>query len=158
MKRPLLLPALLLGGCVAQGDYPSLAPREGEELAIEEPVREPPAVADDTELRAGIAALVAEARGGAREFGALYGEAERAVARAGAEGSDSWIEAQQAISRLEAARLATGRAAAELDRLNLARADQATSDADQLALQAAIAEVATIAADQQARIDRLRGR
>ena len=158
MKRLLLPFLLLLAGCVARGDYPSLAPREGEGLAIEEPVREAPAVPDDAQLRARIAALVEEARQGARSFGALYGEAGRAVSRAGAEGSDSWVEAQQAISRLEAARLQTGRAAVELDQLDLARADQATSADDQLVLQTAITEVGTIAADQQARIDRLRGR
>ncbi|HKR25575.1 MAG TPA: hypothetical protein VJS15_09970, partial [Allosphingosinicella sp.] len=145
----------LLAGCVAQGDYPSLAPREGEELAIDEPVREVPQVPDDPALQVGIALLVGEARQGARSFDALYGEAARAVAGAGAEGSDSWVEAQQAISRLEAARLQTGRAAAELDELDLARADLATSADDQRALQAAIAEVGAIAADQQARIDRL---
>ena len=158
MKRLLLPLALLLAGCVAQGDYPSLAPREGEGLAIEEPVREAVEVPDDAALRARIAALLEDARQGTRSFNALYAEAERAVARGGAEGSESWIEAQQAISRLEAARLATSQAAVELGQLELAQADRPTSDADQRALEAAITEAERIAADQQLRIDRLRAR
>jgi len=158
MKRLLLASALLLAGCVSDGPFPSLAPREAEELAIEEPERAPPVVADDEGLLAHVAARVADARIGAMAFERALGEAERAVARAGREGSDSWIEAQQAISRLEAARSYTTRAEADLDRLSLTRADLPTSAADQQALNAAIAEVAAIAAGQQARIDRLRAR
>ncbi len=158
MKRLAFPLALLLAGCVAQGDFPSLAPREGEALAIDEPAREPVEVPDDAALQARIAALVEDARQGARSFNAVYAEAGRAVARGGAEGSESWIEAQQAISRLEAARLATTGAVAELGQLELAQADRAASDADQRALQAAIAEAERIAADQQLRIDRLRAR
>ena len=120
-------------------------------------MREAPAVADDAVLRARIQALVGEARQGARTFDDDFAAAERAAAGAGAAGSDSWIAGQQAISRLEAARGRTGNAAAELDQLNLARADLPTSAGDQAALDAAIAEAARIAANQQARIDRLRG-
>jgi hypothetical protein len=153
---PPLLVAVLLGACVSQGPFPSLAPREGEQLAIEEPVRVAPVVADDRALRARIEALIAEARAGAAAFDGDFAEAERTAGRGGAEGSDSWIAGQQAISRLEAARGRTGNAAADLDQLNLDRAALPTSAADQQALDEAIAEVARIAANQQARIDRLR--
>jgi len=159
MSRPFLapiLPFLLLGACVSQGPFPSLAPREGEQLAIEEPVREAPTVADDSALRTRIEALLSEAREGARRFDSDFASAERASARAGAMGSDSWIAAQEAISRLEAARGRTGDAAAELDQLSLTRADLPTSAADQQALDDAIAEVARIAVNQQARVERLR--
>jgi hypothetical protein len=156
MKRLVPLLAALLAGCVSQGPFPSLAQREGERLAIEEPVREAPQVADDAALRAELSALRAEAQAGARAFEADYGPAERAAARASAQGSDSWIDAQQALSRLEAARDRTTHAAAELDRLSQARADLPTSAADQALLDAAIAEAARIAAEQQARVDRIR--
>jgi hypothetical protein len=153
---PPLFLAILLGACVSEGPFPSLAPREGEELTIEEPVRETPTIADDGALRTRIAALLGEAQEGGRRFDADFGQAERAAARGGAEGSDSWIAAQEAISRLEAARARTGNAAAELDQLNLTRANLPTSAADQETLDAAIAEVARIDSNQQARIDRLR--
>ena len=159
MSRPFLapiLPVFLLAGCVSQGPFPSLAPRESEQLAIEEPVRVAPVVADDATLRTRVDALIAEARAGAAAFDGDFAEAERTAARAGPEGSDSWIAGQQAISRLEAARGRTGNAAADLDQLNLDRAALPTSAADQQALDEAIAEVARIAANQQARIDRLR--
>jgi hypothetical protein len=147
---------MLLTGCVSQGPFPSLAPRPAEsEDWTEEPVRAAPAVADDPALRARVAELLAEARAGARESDADLGSAERAAAHAGAQGSDSWIEAQQAISRLEAAQARTGEALTELHQLRLARAGQPTSPADLAALDAAIAEAEAIAARQQQRIDRL---
>jgi hypothetical protein len=157
-KRAALLAALagaLLAGCVTEGPFPSLAPRPDERLAIEEPVREAPSVADDPAVRARIAALLAEARQGDRTFEADYGAAARAGARAGPVGSNGWIEAQQALSRVEAARGRTGDAAAELHQLALERADQPLSAADRQALDDAVAEADRIVADHQARIDRL---
>jgi hypothetical protein len=145
-----------LAGCVTQGPFPSLAPREGETLPIAEPVRTPAAVADDAALAARIEALLAQARHGMSAFDAAFGATARAAAAAGAAGSDSWIAAQVAISRLEAARTETTDAGAELDRLAEARADQPTSAADRAALAAAIAEADRLAAGQQLRIDRLR--
>jgi hypothetical protein len=150
-----LLAGALLGGCVTEGPFPSLAPRPDERLAIEEPVREPPVVADDPALPVRIAALLGEARQGDRAFDADYGAAARSAERAGPTGSDSWIAAQQALSRVEAARGRTTDAAAELHQLALARAGQAVSAADRQALDDAVAEVDRLVADQQARIDRL---
>jgi hypothetical protein len=152
------LAALLLAGCVSAGPFPSLAPRPAEqEDWSEEPVRPIPVVADDPALRARIAALLDEARAGQRAFEAEAPGAERAAARAGREGSDSWLEAQQAISRLEAARGRSGTALADLHALALARAAGPTSEADQAALKAAIEEAEAIAAGQQQRIDALSG-
>jgi len=155
MRRLALPFALLLAGCVSQGPFPSLAPREGEQLAIEEPVREAVEVADDEGVRALLTARLAEAQLGARAFDGLYAEAERIVARAGPEGSDSWIEAQQAISRLTVARMRTAETLAGLSSISLERAQQPTSEADQRAIEAALAEVERIAINQQGRIDRL---
>jgi hypothetical protein len=156
MKACLILAAALLAGCVSQGPFPSLAPRPGErEDWTEEPARPAPAIADDPALSARSAALLGEARQGAGEFDADFGPAERAAAHAGPAGSDSWIEAQQAISRIEAARGRTGAALAELHQLRLERANQPTSAGDLAALDAAIAQAEAIAARQQQRIDRL---
>jgi hypothetical protein len=150
------LAAALLAGCVSQGPFPSLAPRPAEsEDWTGEPARAAPAVADDPALRARIAALLDEARAGARDFDADFGPAERAAAQAGAEGSDSWIEAQQAISRLEAAGARTGEALAGLHQLRLEREGRPTSAADLAASDAAIAAAEAIAARQQRRTDRL---
>jgi hypothetical protein len=151
----LVLPALL-AGCVSQGPFPSLAPRAGEQLAIEEPVRAPVEVPSDPALLRRIAEHREQAARGERAFDAAYGPAEAAARAAGPAGSDSWIEAEQGISRLEAARGATMQALADLDRLASERADMPTNAADMDALTGMMAVVQDIADRQQARIDRLR--
>jgi hypothetical protein len=148
--------AVCLAGCVTQGPFPSLAPRPAEqEDWTEEPVHLAPVVAEDAALRARIAALVTQAQDGERAFRADLPAAERATAPVGAEGSDSWIEAQQAISRLQAARGRTDEAAAELHQLRLARSGEPTSTADLAALDAAIQEVGALAERQQGQMDRV---
>lgn len=93
-----------------------------------------------------------------RDFEASEPATERATRNAGASGSESWVSAQQQLSRLEAARATTAGALAELDRLSTARADQATNSADYAFIVEAVAELERVAADQQARLDRLRSR
>ena len=155
--RVLVLPATaLLAGCITHGPWPSLAPRPDEGLTIEEPVREPPQIADDSALRVRINNLVAEARAGNAAFERDYDDAARTAARAGAEGSDSWMAAQQAFSRVEAARGRTGDAVAELHQLAVSRAGQPISPGDQAALEAAIDQADAVAAAQQARVNRIR--
>ena len=154
MRRfSLLLPlAGLLAGCISPGPFPSLAQRPGENDPIEEPVRAAPAVANDASLRARLAELVGQARQGMAAFNLAYGPAERLARNAGASGSDSWVEAQQALSRLEASRGETTSTASELDQLNRARADLPTSAEDKAAIDAAIAEVDRLAEEQTTRI------
>jgi len=161
LRLPVLCAALAacLAGCVSQGPFPSLAPRPAErEDWSEEPSHAAPAVADDAALRTRIAALVAEAQAGARAFEADLPAAERATVRQAAEQSDAWIEAQQAISRLEASRGRTDEAATELHQLRLARAERPTSAADLAALDAAIGEVGAIVERQQREMDRVNRR
>ena len=148
--------AVLLAGCTTEGPFPSLALRPDERLTIDEPVREAPQIADDSALRVRINALLAEARVGNAEFERDYGAAAQAASRAGAQGSDSWMSAQQAISRVEAARGRSSSAAAELHQLAVTRADQPTSPADQAALEAAIDQADGVVAAQQARLNRIR--
>jgi hypothetical protein len=161
--RPLLLPpalaaALTLGGCVSQGPFPSLAPRPEEGIvSTAEPVRPDPVAADDAQLRARIGALVAQALEGLNAFDAAYPAAERTANAAGAEGSDGWVAAQQALSRLEAARSKTSTARAELDRIAIERATLPTSAGDREALVRALTEVDRIGTNQQVRLQRLLG-
>ena len=123
MMRPhLLFPPLLalagLAGCVgSSGHYPSLAPRPIEKALGEPGV--PPTVAplpDDPEVATRVSAFVAEAQAGDRTFRAALPAAEEAGRHAGAAGSDRWIQAQQALSRADAAETPTMRALTELDR------------------------------------------
>lgn len=154
---PALVPAALLAGCVAQGPFPSLEPREGElAVSTEEPVRTPPVVPSDPALLAQAAELVALARAGEREFEAVYPEAAAAAQAAGEEGSESWVIAQEWLSALEAARVETMRALGALDQLALARAAEPTAESDFAAVLAALEEAEEIAAAQETRLDRLR--
>ena len=107
---------LALSACAQQGEFPSLAPRPVEKAMAEseeEPAVRP--VPDDPQLPARIAAFVEAGRRGQAAFEAALPEARAAVGRAGPSGSDSWIAAQQAISRLETTRATIANALSELD-------------------------------------------
>ncbi|HEX8654326.1 MAG TPA: hypothetical protein VF693_03780 [Allosphingosinicella sp.] len=153
----LLAAAAIASACKPEGTFPSLAPRPIEsEDPLEEPVRAPPVVVADLELRTSAASLLAEARRGHGAFEAAAGAAASAARGAGAPGSESWVVAQEAISRAEAARAPTMRALAELDRLATERAGLPTNEADFAAIRAALAQAERLAAVQQQRMDGLR--
>lgn len=146
-----------LAGCAAPGPYPSLAPRPIEK-ALGEPGVPPvvPPLPDNPAVASRVASLVGEAKAGESEFRAALPAASAAVRRAGAVGSDSWIEAQQAVSRAETAESRTTRALADLDRFAVDEANaRALSASDLARLQAATAEVQRLAESQQAEIVRL---
>lgn len=158
IDRIFALGALLsLAGCADQGSFPSLAPRPVERLSNDEPVRVAPMVATNPALTARIAELLRNARGGETEFQAALPAARASVSRAEAAESESWIEAQQAISRLEAKRAATVTALAQLDTLSVERARLPIGAGDFEALLAAVETARSLAAGQQAEINRLRG-
>lgn len=149
---------LLLAGCAERGPFPSLAQREVErENRFDEPVRTPPAAAPDPALAAAVSELLGQARQGQSAFGELLPAARASAAAAGAAGTESWIEAEQALSRLEAARAPTVIALAELDRLSIKRAGRPTESGQFQALMAAVATAKRLADAQQEQIDRLRG-
>lgn len=151
--------AIALGGCVTQGSFPSLAPRPGEgDLSVAEPVRPDETVADDSAVRQRVAALQAQAQEGQNAFDAAYGAAAAATGRAGGQGSDSWVAAQEALSRLEAARGATPEALAALDRLSTERTDQPLSGGDRALIDAAFAQITRLSEAQDERIAELRRR
>lgn len=172
-----MLTLALAGGCAAPGPYPSLAPRAAEfglpggSALIGCPVpRDPaaalagaavqatPAVPSDPELRRRVAELLATARAGQAAFAAALPQAERRAASAGAPSSDAWVEAQQELSRLEAARARTAEALAELDALGLRpAAGPAVNEEDYAAILAAAGEVQALARAQDEAIARVSG-
>jgi len=160
-NRAVLVAPLLaaLAGCAAQGTFPSLQPRAIEQsVATEVPARAQVPVASEPALRARAAELLALARRGQGDFDTAHVQASAAAARAGASGTESWTLAQQAISRVEAARDETTRALAELDQLVVARAGQPTNQEDFEAIHSALTEAQRLAEEQQARLARLRAR
>lgn len=159
MHRCLLLASLLLAGCAESGSVgPSLARRPIESRNLGEPAREAtPPVAADAQLRSEIEGLVNRARTGEREFAALLPRTEAAARAAGAEGSESWIAAQQLLSALEAARGTTTAALGRLDAL-LAGRVLARNEAGFVELQSAQQDVAALAEAQQRQFDRLQAR
>jgi hypothetical protein len=153
----ILLPLLVAAGCAAPGPYPSLAPRPAEKAyADDAEERKPTPQPDDPALAREVDRLVAEARAGSAEFDSALPAAQAAASRAGASGSDAWIEAQQALSRLETARARTTAALADLDRLAVERAGAGTlGESDAQRLSSATAEIQALADSQADRLQRL---
>jgi len=159
MLRALLLAPVLLTGCAqSAGVGPSLARRPIESRDLSEPVREAtPPIGADAQLGGEIEGLVNRARVGERDFAALLPRAEAAAAAAGAQGSESWLAAQQLLSALEAARGTTTSALGRLDAL-LAERVLARNEAGLADLQAAQQQVAALAEAQQRQFARLQAR
>jgi len=97
----------------------------------------------DASLAAKLAALVGQARGGDAAFEAAAAEARRLASSAGAPQSESWIAAEEALSRAVAAKEATARALGDIDSLGGDRlhANGGLAPSDLAALQQASAEV-----------------
>ncbi|MEO6113844.1 MAG: hypothetical protein ABIP07_05290 [Sphingomicrobium sp.] len=155
--------AALISACARPdiGPEPSLAPRAAE--AIDPRVAIPsevPMGSVDVSLAGRLAALVAEARAAAPAFEASRAEAERLASAAGPAESDSWIAAQQALSRTGGQHGVTTRVAADIDELAATRlkAQRWISPADREAIAAAAADVAVLSEAQAAAIERLRDR
>jgi hypothetical protein len=161
LRAPLatLLPLAFAAACAAPGPYPSLAPRPAETVYASEDERQPVAQPDDPALAAEVDRLAGAARAGAAHFDSASPAAEAAVTAAGGPGSDSWVEAQQALSRLEAERTRTTAALADLDALAVDRAKAGTlSPADGERLRTAMAEIQALADAQAERLERLGAR
>jgi len=158
MQRLFLLAPLLLAACAGENVGPSLAKRPIENLDLAEPVRQvtPPAPADAA-LRTRIAGIVERAESGQRAFAALLPKAESAASAAGADGSESWVSAQQLLSALESERAPSTAALSELDALIAARLKEG-NEAGLTELQAADGQVAALVDSQQSDLDRLRAR
>jgi len=150
-----------LGACAQGGGYPSLAARPDElsgPCAVEQPEAPAPipvVTPDDPALAAELDRLRQQVRQGHDAFESQLEQARAAVQRAGPPGSESWIDAQVAVSAVEAARAPTVSAVADLDSLAKARSAVPTSEADSAAIAAALAGASQIADRQTAEINRL---
>ena len=175
---PLLAGAALLASCAASGPFPSLAPRAVEHdpsdgTALVRPCLKggqqasgttprpalPPAPAvepADPTLPARLEALNAKASEGDSAFGRAIDTAAAAVSSAGTAGSESWVAAQQAVSRAETARAPTLDALSDLSALAVAVAQRRANPADAQALREALDAVQAIADRQFARIGEVR--
>ena len=157
MRKPLLLPCLLLAACSTMhgGPYPSLQPRAAEAI---DPRLQPVKPMNDRPvspaLAAKLAALVDQARGGDAAFEPAAAEAERLAAAAGAPQSEGWIAAQEALSAAIAARKPTALAQADIDALGATalQTQGGIAPNDLRAIDGAAAEVSRIARSQTDRI------
>ncbi len=110
----------------------------------------------DPALASRIAGLMAEVRAGDAAFRDAATGAERLASTAGPAQSESWIEAQQAISALVAARAPVAKATADLDELAAALvASGGMLPGNLRALEMATAEAAAIGEGEAAVINRL---
>ena len=156
MREPLLIVVLLLSACSsAGGPYPSLQPRAAEaidpRLQPSRPVNDRP---ESPALAAQLAGLVGQARSAEPAFDASVANAERLAAAAGARQSESWIQAQEALTTAIAARKPTAEAQADIDALaaTALQTQGGIAPNDLRAIQDAAAQVATIARGQTDRI------
>jgi hypothetical protein len=149
-RRPSILAALVLsaalGGCAVDNpNLPSLAPRAAERIDPRLPIPNPADTSTpDAALGATLRRLVSAGQGGSTAFDRVMAEAERLAAGAGPARSESWIEAQEALSAAVAARYPVTRALAEIDSLaadrvaargGISRAEQQQFDEAVAALQ-----------------------
>ena len=111
--------AMLLSACSGAVDHPSLAPRPIERPAAATPPEGESRVPVDAPEVARAVALVEEARSADRAFRDALASAKRAIRAGGGApaGSEAWVAAQQALSRLDVLRGPITRALADVDRL-----------------------------------------
>jgi hypothetical protein len=174
LRAALLLAFAALSGCAGAGNFPSLAPRAAERglpggMALAPcidgtPAAPAPATQDsappapDPVLRARVEELRSAARAGDAEFTTILVRARAVVTAAGAAGSESWVAAQEQLSRLQAARDRTASSLSELDGLGLQRsASGGGNEQDRQLVAAAEAEVSELAERQATELNRLSG-
>jgi hypothetical protein len=160
MRNSIALTSLLLvAGCTSpMMREPSLAPRAAESIDPRLPIPDAvPTGPIDAALAARLNALVETVRGAAPQFNAQDSDATRLAAAAGPMASESWIAAQQALSRLVEQHGVTTRAAGDIDALAASRLEGQhwIRPADREAIEAAAAEVASINIPQAEAIRRL---
>lgn len=119
----ILLSALILSltGCAEAGKYPSLNPRpieaKAEGLLAEPTAPEAPLAPATADALSKIDAALRLAEGGVSAFDAALPATRSAAKAAGASGSESWINAQMAVSALEQHRGPVKSALADLGEL-----------------------------------------
>ena len=158
----LLLSLALAAGCsITSSPEPSLAPRAAEAIDPRLPIPdEVPAGTVDPALAIRLSALVAQAQAAVPAFETQEAAAGRLADAAGPMGSESWIAAEQSLSRLVEQHGVATRAAADINALAGAQLDgqRWIPPADREAIAAPAAQVAAISDRQIAAIDRLKAR
>ncbi len=150
-----------ISGCSTAVDHPSLAPRAIERFTAAEPAPtpSPPAILpEDASRRERISALTVQAVEADARFREGLVEAQGAVSKGAgaAPGSEAWVQAQQAISRIEILREPVSRSLADLDALQVS-AVQAEVGTDAAAeLDTAIQKIGAIDAQEEQAIVTLR--
>lgn len=166
---PVLGLALGLAGCASTNDYPSLARRPAEritgsaDVVAPTPAPSPPPAPPSPEMTGRLAQLVEQARAAHAKFAARRGEAERLVGAASgaAPGSESWSVASIALGDLDSRRSEAMVALGELDEIYVGEAVKAAETGENgnaNAASAAHAQVNGWLAEEDAILDRLRGR
>lgn len=152
----------LLSACsTPPGNYPSLAPRPQEAVDPRVPIPNEVHVGPaDPNLSAHLAALIDQAQAGDQAFQSVAENAERLAASAGAQESESWVAAQQALSAAQEARGPTTRALGDIDALgaNALQKNGGIPAGNLAAIQAAAAKVAEIDKRESDRIDAIEKR
>jgi len=149
---------LLLSACAPAGDFPSLRPRAVEALRPDAPLPAPPPLRPASpEVAAQVSGIVARGQDGQRAFEAALPGVQTLVAAAGTGASESWTQAQQAISRLDAERGPSVVALADLDALATALGTQGERVNDLAVIRAAAADLAAVVGRQRETLDQLSG-
>ena len=162
ISHPLLIFAALSGlsACSTQVHAPSLMPRAVEKQPIDMPVEqaaEPEGPATPA-LQAAVARQIDAAHAGDRAFADSRATAETAVAKAvgKGQGSEEWVQAQEAITALESARTTVRDAATAIDALRDDPANAAPGN--RAAIDAAARQVSEIENAQSAAVAVLTGK
>jgi hypothetical protein len=147
MRALALTLAVLISGCSAVTNAPSLAPRPAEAIDPRMPVPEPAIpMTVSPGLTQKLQSLVAQAKAGDDAFVPLIERARQMADVAGEKESESWVLAQQALSAAVAARGPVAGAVADIDALGAVKIQQlgGMSSGDQKAIDAAAAQVSGI--------------
>ncbi|MCJ8191726.1 hypothetical protein [Sphingomicrobium aestuariivivum] len=158
--RIALFALFLLTACRADGDIPALDPRPAEAIDPRLPVGSPDPAPGTLTVAGEIAMLAARLEEGRAAFDAQYPIAAAAVSTAGAEGSESWVAAQEEMGLLVRAREQVARVigdAAELSTGQIAEDDWA-SPRDRDAVNSLLARAIALDSEQGARITGLEAR
>lgn len=158
---PFLVPIALSACSIPDAHAPSLAPRPAEQIDPRVPVPEPSLPANpDPALAARLDDLVSRAIAGDSDFQAAAAEASRLADSAGPAQSESWILAQQALSKAEAARAPVTYAVAEIDSIGEKKvaSNGGIGAANLKAMEQASAKVAEIDVREAGTIDSIQRR
>ena len=156
MRRLVPLLAIGLSACAdPTGPYPSLLPRAVEKQSLAEPVRPVPVAAADPALDARITTIGTSLDDAEKRFASAARDAEAkvAVARGLPAGSERWLDAQVALSTLDALRAPLTTLQTDLEELIIERG--ASGQPPYPSLQAAAKRAETIGTAQASRIKAL---